>query len=324
MGRKQKLRQEKKHIKNKAATTAEVTAAAAAAAAVATTFLNEDAIAETAEEKMLAVRVRQIERALALDNQLPRSDTHVQAMADTDNISYGEQWELFEQGVTEDECVHSMQGMGDIYMNTTEEKRIHLALPWYLEGAIRGSVQSTISLMGTFYIRSNRALYCYWGKITKKYYGGVALVDRMKFKELKDLVERECVICSKTDTSTFTLQQCKGCSVYCYCDEGCQTIHWEERKHRNECKQVHILNKYHKPYAKEIRDAVIRGDKEIPSLEKLRYKLGLTRPRKEYIEFHEPTSTHNGKIINPDDYLVAREDGTVWVGSTPRSPIRTS
>jgi hypothetical protein len=313
MGRKQKLRQKKKrNIKNKAATAAAEVTAAAAAAAVATTFSTEDAVVETAEEKLLA-----------LENQLPKSDTYVQAMADTDNISGREQFELLKRGVTEVECVHSMHSIGYMRLKSREEKRSHVALPWLLEGAIRGSVRSTINLIRVFN-RNNRktaALMDYWGKIYKKYYSerGFALVEH---KDLKDLVERECVICSKTDTKTFTLQQCSGCNVYCYCSEECQTKHWKEYKHRNECKQVHTLNKYHKPYAKEIRDAVICGDKEIPSLEKLRYKLGLTRPREEYIEFHEPT--HNGKKINPDDYVVGREDGTVWVGSTPRSPIRTS
>ena len=324
MGRKQKLRQEKKrNIKNKAAATAEVTAAAAA---VATTFSTEDAKVETAEEKVLAVRVRREERheerALALDNQLPRSDAYVQARADAANNSAGEEFELFKRGATEDGCVHSMQCMGFMLMDAY----MCLALPWFLEGAIRGSFRSTVRLMQKFYLPNRKAdaLQGYWWTITKKYYSGSGLLDEIQFENLKGLVERECIICSKTDTKTLTLKQCEGCSVYCYCGEECQTIHWKERKHRNECKQVHILNKYHKPYAKEIRDAVIRGDKEIPSLEKLRYKLGLTRPRKEYIEFHEPTSTHNGKIINPDDYVVAREDGTVWVGSTPSSPIGTS
>ncbi|OEU23391.1 hypothetical protein FRACYDRAFT_233564 [Fragilariopsis cylindrus CCMP1102] len=325
MGRKQKLRQEKRNIRNKAAA-AEVTAAAVAtaaaevtAAAVATTSLTEYSISE---------------RVIVLQDQLPESDMYDQAAVI--NISYEEQYELFRRGITEDECVHSMQAMGEIFSGQWEltmnrmqamgeltrfkdKKRIHLALPWYLEAAIRGSVLSTRYLMARFYIRNAAALHGYWGEIYKKYYSkrGFALVEH---QDLKDLVERKCVICSKTDTKTLTLQQCKGCSAYCYCDEGCQAIHWEERKHRNECKQVQIFNKYHKPYAKEIRDAVIRGDKEIPSLEKLRYKLGLTRPQEEYIEFFE--LTHNGKKIDPNDYLVGREDGTLWVGSVSNSPIR--
>jgi hypothetical protein len=304
MGRKQKLRQEKRNIKNKAAA-AEVTAAACE-----TTDSTEDAIVEaTAEEK-----------ARALENQLPKTDMCVQAinMAYTDNINTLEQFELFKRGATEHGCVHSMFRMGKMLTDA------QIALPWFLEGAIRGSFFSTMQLMGEVYFPNRKAdaLQGYWWRITSKYYGSAGLVDEIHFKNLKGLVERECIICSKTDTKTLTLQQCEGCSVYCYCSEGCQTIHWKERKHRNECKQLRILNKYHKPYFKEIRDAVIRGDKEIPSLEKLRYKLGLTRPTEEYQEFFK--LTHNGKKIDPDDYLVAREDGTVWVGSTPSSPIGIS
>ena len=90
MGRKQKLRQEKRNIKNKAAA-AEVTAAAAEVTAA--------AAANAAEEK-----------ALALEDQLPKSDMYVQAlyMADTDNITRREQFELFKQGATEDACIHSI------------------------------------------------------------------------------------------------------------------------------------------------------------------------------------------------------------------------
>jgi hypothetical protein len=169
--------------------------------------------------------------------------------------------------------------------------------------------------------RKSDALKDYWGKLIIKY-DNAAGMDKIRFKTLKDSVERECVICSKTDIKTLTLQQCRGCSMYCYCSIECQTAHWKERKHRNECKQLQILNKYHKPYAKEIRDAVIRGDNEIPSLEKLRYKLGLTRPAaddRELMMYH----THEGRPIDPNEYLVGREDGTVWVGSDPSSPIGT-
>ena len=69
-----------------------------------------------------------------------------------------------------------------------------------------------------------------------------------------------------------TINACCGCSFYCYCSEDCHTTHWKDKhNHRAECKQLNILDKYHKPYTKEIRDAVIRGDldSEIPALEKL-------------------------------------------------------
>ena len=195
MGRKQKLRQEKRNIKNKAVT-AEVTAAAAAA--VATTFSSEDAIVETAAEKALAARVRK-EKGLALDNQLPKSDMYVQAMAGTDISNRGEQWELFKRGVTEDMCVHSMYYMGVIIMSTTDEKRIHLALPWILEGAIRGNYSSTWRLLEGFYGRKVDALHFYWGEFASKLYNGTGRVHRMQCKNFKKGlgVERECVICSK-------------------------------------------------------------------------------------------------------------------------------
>jgi hypothetical protein len=188
-------------------------------------------------------------------------------------------------------------------------RHIHLALPWFLEGAIRGSYKCASRLIMCYIKQNGKAdAVAYWGKIVNKYDDGAGL-DKIKFKDLKGFVGRVCIICSKTDTKTLTLQQCKGCSVYCYCSIECQTIHWKERKHRNECKQLQILKKYHEPYADEIRDALIRGDKEIPSLEKLRYKLGLSRPFEDYKEFYD--LSHNRKPIDPYEYLVAREDGTV-------------
>ena len=92
----------------------------------------------------------------------------------------------------------------------------------------------------------------------------------------------------------------------------------ENSHHRAECKQLKILNKYHKPFAKEIRDASIRGDIFIPALEKLRYKLGLSRPVKDYDQLQN-SNTHEGRPITPSNYIVARDDGTVWIGSFPNS-----
>ena len=164
--------------------------------------------------------------------------------------------------------------------------------------------------------RNADTLYGYWGNISTS--ADTRLNPNLAPNVLKHRLGRICIICSKTDTKTFTLKQCIGCSFYCYCSETCQTTHWKEHNHRGECKQLRILNKYHKPYAKAIRDAAIRGDKEIPLLEKLRYKLGLTRPLEDYQELIT-YNTHDGKLINPKDYIVAREDGTVWVGSFPSS-----
>jgi hypothetical protein len=300
----------------KTAAAAKVTAAAAAVDATSDVISDADA----AKEKET---VELIEKAEAIMNQFPKSDMYFQAMADTDNISAREEYELLKEGATEDGCIFCMFHMGKMTTNTPDGKcmQTHMALPWFLEGAIRGSVRCILTMMEECYNNRGKktdALLDYWGKITKR-----NKLPNLGLNKLKNHLGRKCVICSKPDTKTLTLQQCIGCSFYCYCSEGCQTIHWKEHKHRNECKQVRILNKYHKPYFNEIRDAVIRGDKEIPSLEKLRYKLGLTRPQEEYDEFkfYGLKPTRNGNPIDPDDYLVGREDGTLWVGSVPNSPI---
>ena len=158
---------------------------------------------------------------------------------------------------------------------------------------------------------SSYALFSYWGEIALNI---VPEPCNGNLNELKGDLGQQCESCSKTNTET-TLNECIGCKCYCYCSVTCQTTHWNEYNHRGECKQFHILNKYHKPYAKAIRDAAIRGDMH-PALDKLRYKLGLSRPRQEYEELLHH-NTRDGKSIDPKDYLVGRDDGTVWLGSTP-------
>ena len=320
MGRKQKLRQERK-IKNKNPTPPAVV-----------TTAPEATVEGIPSEAALTAIVKEI------DSVFPKSNEFVQAM-DTQIINGDkhykldnfEQCVLVKQGATKHGCVHSMRFM-DVTLrkrSTTTEGHcnpmfMHLAHPWLLEGAIRGSFRCIMTLIGEYYCdhaepnRNADVLIDYWGKIA---HNANSRRPNLALNALKDQIERTCVICSKTDTKTLTLQQCIGCSFHCYCSETCQTIHWKEHNHRGECKQLRILNKYHKPYAKVIRDAAIRGDIH-PALEKLRYKLGLTRPLEDYQELIDH-NTHDGKLINPKNYIVAREDGTVWVGSFPSSPIGT-
>ena len=55
----------------------------------------------------------------------------------------------------------------------------------------------------------------------------------------------------------------------------------------NECRQVILLRKYCKPsYVKEIREAIMDGQdpKNMHTLQRLRTKLGLNRPKEEYEE----------------------------------------
>ena len=77
-----------------------------------------------------------------------------------------------------------------------------------------------------------------------------------------------------------------------------------------------VLNRYHRPFAKEIHDSSICGETH-PALENLQYKSGLSRPTEEYQELR--LGTHEGNLINPFECVVARNDRTIWIGSTPNS-----
>ena len=72
----------------------------------------------------------------------------------------------------------------------------------------------------------------------------------------------------------------------------------------NECRQVMLLRKYCKPsYIREIREAIFDGQdpKEIHTLQRLRMKLGLNRPKEEYEELllHFDSNNNNNNIIKP-------------------------
>ena len=108
MGRKQKLRQERK-IKNKNPTSAVVTTTAEATVeATSEGISSEAAISARAEE---------------VDSVFPKSDKYVQATVDTQIINGNEhyklrpseQYALIKQGATEHGCVHSMLLMDKCY-----------------------------------------------------------------------------------------------------------------------------------------------------------------------------------------------------------------
>jgi len=253
------------------------------------------------------------------DSDFPKSDFFVQGQRmfeEQNNVLSEEIIDRYMRGATEYGCVYCMLQLGTYYSDPVlNGKFIHLAQPWFLEAAIRGSFASNIQL-GTIYATAKpcipHALQIYWMEMyhTNSLVGSSRSKDVEIKEHISGNVKRVCAICGKTDTATFTLKQCEGCSTYCYCSVKHQTTHWKGLNHRSECKQIQILKKYHKPYAKEIRKATIRGETH-PALEKLRHKLGLTRPTEEYYEFHNMS-----KQIDPREYVVARNDGTVWVGST--------
>ena len=266
-----------------------------------------------------------------LDNEFPKSEFFVKGhkLLGEQNDGYckpGNISELFMRGATEHGCVHSMHILGDYYtLPATNGKSIHLAQPFLLEGSLSGSINCLMELVSGIYMKVKQnppqALILYWMKMQSKYEdwstcsGSISDIKRSKMMNYcKEMVTRSCAVCGKQDTNRLTLTQCVGCSTYCYCSRKCQTIQWAQQGHRGECKQLQILLKYHKPYAKEIRKAAIRGETH-PALEKLKHKLGLSRPVEDY-DMLRNYGIHEGKPIKPYQHVVARDDGTVWIGTT--------
>mmetsp|Transcript_33204 Transcript_33204/g.38284 ORF Transcript_33204/g.38284 Transcript_33204/m.38284 type:complete len:370 (+) Transcript_33204:213-1322(+) len=301
MGRKDKLRREKQRNKTKNLT------------ATAPTAPTHDLPTGVVDEE--GVPVLYIE-----DREFPKSVLFLPQEASGHTLL---------RGAIEEGCVHSMFHIGLYHTRPNlGEKFLHVALPWFLEGSIRGSIKCAKMLIMEVYDKAQPhipdALQVYWRRLIAKYDEQhlFETSEKSMLRDVKEDLERKCIICGKKDTKRLTLRQCMGCSTYCYCGEACQATHWEKHKHRSECKQVKILNKYHKPFAKEIRKAAIRGETH-PALEKLRNKLGLTRPTAEYQALGSPfrvrrTPTPN-TTVDTYPHLIAREDGTVWIGSTPHA-----
>jgi hypothetical protein len=82
---------------------------------------------------------------------------------------------------------------------------------------------------------------------------------------------------------------------------------------------------HHWQEGNHIGDAIKSGEnpQEIRALQRLRNMLGLTRPIEEYEELVELLSDDVDVEVEDDvndryGYLVARRDGTVHIGSTPK------
>ena len=93
---------------------------------------------------------------------------------------------------------------------------------------------------------------------------------------------------------------------------------WVDGQHAGVCLQLRILQKYHKPFAKKIwEDIAVRGiaPRDIPELQDLRQRLGLSRPLADYQDLLDDAKAgrlESAKLILP------RKDGTVQIGSFPR------
>jgi len=192
----------------------------------------------------------------------------------------------------------------------------HMAFPWLLEGAIRGHFGCVVNLIMEVYREAKPsvpwALYEYWSGVSDELNGGRIMSAH---GDLKEKLGRACIVCDKRDSRATELQKCSGCKHYFYCGEACQLEHWSNRGHMEECRQHKILKRYHRPHAKRIREAVMRGDCNIPSLDKLRAKLGLSRPAEDYRALED--ELNNDGNAGALEFLVGRKDGTVHLGSIP-------
>ena len=93
---------------------------------------------------------------------------------------------------------------------------------------------------------------------------------------------------------------------------------WVEGQHAGVCRQLGILQKYHKPFAKKIwTDIAVHGipPKDILELQDLRQRLGLSRPQADYQELLDAAKAGR---LDPVQLLLPRKDGTVQIGSFPR------
>jgi len=241
----------------------------------------------------------------------------------------------FERGAKNNSCVCCMffYSLGQGVLNN-----FHLIVPMAIESAIRGHLPSMRLLAdsncyGKAKPAPSHALPSFWTKmmneitnvedkkpeVLEEYCYNVTEKER---KENKKDVLNHCFVCSKKDTNERTFNKCGICKQYSYCGKECQSRHWKQKtgNHMAECRHLMILKEYFKPrYAREIRDAIIAGDdpKTIVRLQTLRTHLGLNRPKGEYEELFVTLCAKDKNDTTKNEYLTARNDGTVWIGSSP-------
>ena len=93
---------------------------------------------------------------------------------------------------------------------------------------------------------------------------------------------------------------------------------WQEGQHAGVCRQLGLLKKYHKPFANKIRrDIIVHriAPRDIPELQELRQRLGLSRPQADYQELLEAAQARH---VDPIQLILPCKDGMVQLGSFPR------
>ena len=93
---------------------------------------------------------------------------------------------------------------------------------------------------------------------------------------------------------------------------------WVEGQHAGVCRQLGVLRQYHKPFATKIRmDLVVHrmAPKDVPELQELRDRLGLSRSQADYQDVLEAAQAQH---FDSASLIFPRKDGTVQLGSFSR------
>ena len=233
----------------------------------------------------------------------------------------------FKRGAESDGCVACLYKYVSMMMNPFPPiNNMPLQLPWLLETSIRGHMKSIEKLIDMYTKAKPVAPYAlvnFWYKMMVTIGYRCTLYTHTKRMTIKKNIANVCFVCCKMDLDDKKnlLKKCGKCKYYSYCSKDCQLIHWKEQNHMGECRQLKILRTCCKPHhVKEIRAEIIGGvdPKNILRLSNLRIDLGLDRPKKECEELMlRFDNNNNTNTINPHEYLIARTDGTVHIGSTP-------
>ena len=217
-----------------------------------------------------------------------------------------------------------------------DNMNLHLALPLLLEGAIRGYPDAILMIGGAYdqvrhetedtgrygHRQPAAPLIQYWKKYSLKNYDGELrtrmIQAKQENKEMKKRLDAKCSVCGKEDSETVTLMKCDGCKFYYYCSKECQLKMWQEGQHAGVCRQLGVLRQYHKPFATKIRtDLAVDhiAPRDIPELQELRQRLGLSRPQADYQELLEEAQARH---VDPIQLILPRKDGMVQLGYFPR------
>ena len=273
----------------------------------------------------------------ALLEEFPESTFLIKATTFLKKGNHSKAAKMFVQGI-ETGCVPCLSGytMKILFDGATIENRmveeyfqdnihVHLALPLVLEALIRGSTKAVESICQIYRqaVHEEKGvptmpLMLYWGKQGSKFHREYRTGMKQKADEVKELTGTQCSVCEKQDSETVTLMKCDGCKYFYYCSKECQKKMWLEGQHSRVCRHLGILNKYHKPFAKKIRrDIIVHriAPRDIPELQELRQRLGLSRPQADYQELLEVAKAGR---LDPVQLLLPRKDGTVRIGSFPR------